>query len=83
MAYQSVCEYADVVFPGLWLSGFLVIATCGSWFLNLPARRKSKVQITLPSSPAVPTLRAADDGETLPLASAPRDDMGTVQSAED
>jgi hypothetical protein len=73
-----------------------LIATIGSWFLNLPSRRKSLAKITLPSPAAVATLRAADDGETLPLASAARDhgetlplassdqdDIGTVQAADD
>jgi hypothetical protein len=83
IAYQRVCEYSKIVWPGLWLSVFLVIATCASWFLNLPSRRKSKAQITLPSPAAVPTLRAADDGETLPLTSGSPDDVRTVQASDD
>jgi hypothetical protein len=81
--YQQACDYSDEARPGLFLCFFLVIATCASWFLHLPARRKSNVKLTLPAPAAVATLRAADDGETLPLASAGQDDIGTVQAADD
>jgi hypothetical protein len=93
--YQKACDYATILWPGLILTFLLLLATCGSWFLNLPSRRKAMAKITLPSAVAVATLRAADDGETLPLASAAKDhgetlplsasqdDMGTVQAAED
>lgn len=66
--YGTLCGVASDLRLGFWLGVLLLSMAFGSWVLHRPTRVRRLGSVALPAVASGPTLRAAETGETLPLA---------------